>query len=129
MAPQPPFSPVTIPPTPPRTEPRTIVIETELLPLVDDDRPELEELVAMARMEREMFRAELRRRLALVHLEQSALPWYAQPWAKLGAAALVGYAIGRSRALRVVASLTFGATLALAIDRALAHGEPASALR
>lgn len=108
-------------------EPDYLVIERELVPLIDDDRPAIDALVELARIDRALRVAEFKERYAVVHLELSKEPWFTRPWARLGAAALVGYAFGRSKTLRVMASLTFGAVLAMAVDRALAHAAPAPA--
>lgn len=128
MATVPPFSRVTIPPRPPG---RTVVVEAQVVPLARGERLSLDELVELARRERALLRAELRRQLALTRIDAPsdapATHWYARPWARIAAATMLGYALGRSKALRVLASLTFGATLALAVDRALTHAEPASA--
>ena len=104
------------------------MIETEIVPLEDDDRPPIDELVALARAERDLMRLDHLQRYAIVALDvDEREPWFARPWARMSAAALVGYALGRSRTLRLLASLGLGAALALAVDRALAHTAPVPA--
>lgn len=110
-----------------RDPPIEVVIETELVPLEDDDRPAIDDLIELARINRALRRADVRSRYAIVALAPDPQPWFTRPWARLGAAALVGFALGRSRVLRVAASVTFGGMLALAVDRALAHTAPAAA--
>jgi hypothetical protein len=110
-----------------REPPIAVVVETELVPVDDDDRPAIEDLIELARIDRALRRADLHTRYAIVALAPDPQPWFGRPWARLGAAALVGFALGRSRILRVAASVTFGAMLALAVDRALAHTAPAPA--
>jgi hypothetical protein len=102
------------------------LVATEIVPLVDEDRPLIDELVELARVERELRRVEAHERYAVIAIDLEPAPWFARPWARIGAAALLGYALGRSRTLRTLASLTFGAALVMSVDRALTHGEPAS---
>ncbi|HVV88640.1 MAG TPA: hypothetical protein VHE35_36600 [Kofleriaceae bacterium] len=117
-------------PTGADTQPELIVIEeleTEIVPVLDEDRPLIDDLVALARVERELQRAAERQRYAMIAIDVDVAPWFSRPWARLAAAAVLGYAMGRSRALRLIAALGFGAALAAAVDRALAHTGPVPA--
>ena len=122
------------PPTSPG-EARVLVVESEafsredepvveIVPLVDEDVPLLDELVQQARHERELERLAAQARYAVINVELEPMPWHGRLWPRVGAAALVGYALGRSRLARVLAVVAFGASLVSSIDRALAHVGP-----
>lgn len=98
-----------------------LLAETEVVPYLDDDRPTLEELVELARAERDLRRAEAHRRWELIASAGEPAPWFASPWARVGACALVGFALGRSRWVRALATAAAGAVLVMSVDRALAH--------
>ncbi len=75
--------------------------------------------IAAARAQLGARLSELDRRVEVVKAHLDPRTWITNPWARVGAAALVGFAIGRSETVRAVARTALAAAVTTLIKQAM----------